>query len=92
MTHDHVGLITAYRDKLAHLQYSPVVVHNYSHNADLFLSYLEERFANAFATNTARGYRRSAGLLAHRLMPCCGKPATSAPGTADVLTPPGSRD
>lgn len=43
MTHDHVGLIAAYCDKLAHLHYSPVVVHNYSHNADLFLSYLEER-------------------------------------------------
>ena len=43
MSHDHVSLIAAYREELAHLHYSPVVIHNYSRNADLFLSYLAER-------------------------------------------------
>jgi integrase/recombinase XerD len=43
MSHDHGSLIAAYRERLAHLQYSLVVVHNYSHNAELFLAYLEER-------------------------------------------------
>jgi integrase/recombinase XerD len=43
MSHDHVHLIAAYRESLARLRYSPMVVHNYSRNADLFLSHLAER-------------------------------------------------
>jgi integrase/recombinase XerD len=43
MSHNHAGLIAEYRERLVHLQYSPMVVHNYSRNADQFLSYLEGR-------------------------------------------------
>jgi integrase/recombinase XerD len=43
MSHVHCGLIGAYRERLTQQRYSPVVVHNYSRNAELFLSYLEER-------------------------------------------------
>lgn len=43
MSNDHHALISQLQETLAQQQYSPMVVHNYCRNADLFLSYLEEQ-------------------------------------------------
>ncbi len=40
MSHNHADLIAEYGDKLARLQYSPVVVHNYLSNAETVSKYL----------------------------------------------------